>query len=105
MVRWRTRRKENQVFDRILRRMRELVRDGRYVMTVHGAEEMEDERLTVFDVEHCVLTGQIVERQKDRQTGEWKYLIQGKAIEGDKAMLVAKIGTTGKLVIITVYLL
>lgn len=68
------------MFDRVLRRMRELVRTSRYVMTVHGHEEMEADRLTVFDVEHCILAGEIVERQKDRRTGEWKYLVEGKTL-------------------------
>lgn len=50
------------MFDRVLRRMRELVRTSRYVRTVHGHEEMEADELTFFDVEHCILTGKIVER-------------------------------------------
>ena len=73
-------------------------------MTTHGVEEMETDGLTLFDLEHCILTGQIVERQKDPGTGEWKYLIQGKTLGGDTAVVVSKIGPTGKLVMITVYL-
>jgi len=34
-------------------------------MTLHAVEEMEDDRLTVLDVEHAILTGKIVERQPD----------------------------------------
>ena len=93
------------MFDRILQQMRELVRTSGYVMTAHGVEEMEAEGLTIFDLEHCILTGEIVERQKDRGTGEWKYLIQGKTLGEDTAVVVAKIGPTGKLVMITVYLM
>ena len=37
--------------DAILRRMRELVRESRYVMTAHGREEMQSDDLTVFDVD------------------------------------------------------
>jgi len=92
------------VFDRVLRRMHELVRTSRYVMTVHGHEEMEADRLTVFDVEHCILTGEIVERQKDLRTGEWKYLVEGETLSGHRAVVVSTVGATGKLVIITVYL-
>ena len=73
-------------------------------MTTHGVEEMETHGLTLFDLEHCILTGQIVERQKDPGTGEWKYLIQGKTLGEDTAVVVSKIGPTGKLVMITVYL-
>lgn len=74
-------------------------------MTVHGHEEMEADRLTVFDVEHCILTGEIVKRQKDRGTAEWKYLVDGKTLSGQNAVVVCKVGPTGKLVVITVYLL
>ncbi len=59
--------------------------------------------LTIFDVERAILTGEIVERQKDVQTGEWKYLVKGKTVAADDIMVVGKISLTGKLVIITVY--
>ena len=85
--------------------MRERVQAGRYIMTVHGHEEMEADRLNVFDIEHCVLTGAIVDRQKDRRTNEWKYAVEGEALSRSPAMVVAKVGPTGKLVIITVYLI
>jgi len=84
--------------------MRELVRDSQYIMTVHGQEAMEDDELTIFDVERCFLTGRISKRQRDRQTGEWKYGVQGAAVGGDDVVAVAKIGRSGRLVIVTVYL-
>lgn len=93
------------MFDRTLRRMRELIRTGRYVMTIHAVEEMEADALTLFDVERCVLTGEIVEKQKDRETNEWKYLVEGETLTDDKAVVVAKIAPTGKLAILTVYAL
>jgi uncharacterized DUF497 family protein len=84
--------------------MRELVLSGLYVMTVHGQEEMEADGLTLHDVEHVILTGEIVERQRDQQTGEPKYLIEGGSMSDERATVVAKIGPTERLVIITVYL-
>jgi hypothetical protein len=83
--------------------MRELVRTSRYVASTHAADEMEADGLTIFDVEHCVLTGRIVQRQRDMISGEWKYLIEGKTLGDERAVVVAKISPTGKLVIITVY--
>jgi hypothetical protein len=91
------------VFQRILKRIREKVRQRQYVMTLHAEEEMSDDDLGIFDVERSLLTGEIVERQKDAVTGEWKYLIKGDTLAGDKMMTVTKISPTGKLVIITVY--
>ena len=51
------------VFDRILNRMRERVRTRQYVVSVHGEEEMDDDDLTIFDIEHGILTGTVVARQ------------------------------------------
>ena len=91
------------MYDRILKRMREAIRTRNYVMTLHAEEEMDDDNLSIFDVERIILTGEIIERQKDRETTEWKYLIKGDTISNRIAIVVSKMGVTGKLVIITVY--
>jgi len=91
------------MYDRILKQMREKIRTRQYVMTIHAEEEMTDDNLSIFDVERVVLTGSIVERQQDRETAEWKYLVEGGTIAGKLAVVVAKISVTGKLVISTVY--
>lgn len=90
--------------ERILKQIQEKIRTRQYVMTLHAEEEMNDDGLTIFDVERGILTGQIIERQKDHQTGEWKYLVQGQTIVNDVVVVVNKLSPTGKLVIITVYL-
>jgi hypothetical protein len=64
---------------------------------------MNEDGLTIYDVERGILTGQISERQKDKVTAEWKYLIRGETVEGGEIELIAKLSPTGKLVIITVY--
>jgi hypothetical protein len=92
------------MYDRILKRMQERIRTRRYVMTLHAEEEMADDNLSIFDIERGILTGSIIERQKDRATAEWKYLIEGEIIAGDAVVVVAKLSVTDKLVIITVYL-
>jgi hypothetical protein len=91
------------MFDRVLKEMREKIRNREYIMTIHGEEEMNDGCLTIFGVEHCILTGKILERQKDKVTAEWKYRINGKSLPGGGIEVVTKISPTGKLVIITVY--
>ncbi|MCX8068363.1 MAG: DUF4258 domain-containing protein [Anaerolineae bacterium] len=72
-------------------------------MTLHAEEEMSDDGLTIYDVERCILTGEIIERQRDIRTGEWKYLVKGQTLDGDAIVVVAKLSPTGKLVFITVY--
>ncbi len=92
------------MYGRLLNRMREKVRTRQYVMTLHAEEEMDDDELSIFDVERGILAGEIVERQQDRVMGEWKYLVEGETVAGNPVVVVAKLSVTGKLVIITVYL-
>lgn len=60
------------MFKTILNLMREKVRQREYVMTLHAEEEMDDDALSIYDVERGILTGEIIERQKDKETSEWK---------------------------------
>ena len=92
------------MFEQIRDKMHEKIRRLEYVMTIHAEEEMENDNLSIFDVENGVLTGEIVERQKDRETAEWKYLVAGKTLGDAGIMVVAKLSLTDKLVIITIYL-
>lgn len=91
------------MFERILKRFREKIQARQYVMTVHAEEEMSDDGFTVHDVEHVILTGKILERQRDSTTSEWKYRIRGRTVDDDLLEVLAKEGPTGKVVIITVY--
>ncbi|MBI4206470.1 MAG: DUF4258 domain-containing protein [Betaproteobacteria bacterium] len=84
--------------------MRDLIRSLNYVVSLHAAEELEDDNLTILDIENIILTGRIVERQRDRQTHETKVLIRGRSLGGRAAEVVVKLGLTGALYIITVYL-
>ncbi len=68
------------MYQRVLQKMREKIRTRQYIMTIHAEEEMNNDGLTIFDIERDVLTGEIVERQQDRLTEEWKYLVAGSAI-------------------------
>jgi len=72
-------------------------------MSIHAEEEMDDDELTVFDVESSVLTGKIVERQRDVRTREWKYVVLGTGIDGSSVGIVGKLSATGRLVIVTTY--
>ncbi len=93
------------MFNRILKEVRDKIRKLEYVMTLHGEEEMNNDSLTIYDVESCILTGKILERQKDKETAEWKYRINGKTISGEEVEAIVKLSPTGKLLIITVYVI
>ena len=91
------------MFARILKSMKDKIRSRNYLVTLHAEEEMNDDDLSIFDVERVVLTGKIIQRQKDQKTKEWKYLVKGETIGYGRVVVVGKLSITGKLVIITVY--
>ena len=93
------------MFESVLKSMREKIRSKQYIMSYHARKEMLEDDLSVDDVELALLTGRILERQRDRVTAEWKYRLQGEAADDRMVEVVAKFTVTGKLVVITVYTL
>ena len=83
---------------------RHLIRTLNYFVSTHAAEELEDDHLTILDLENIILTGQVAARQRDSRTREIKYVIKGITLHGESAEAVIKVGFTGKLFVITVYL-
>jgi len=62
------------MFPRILTRIRERTRTGKYVMTIHAEEEMNFDNFSIFDVESAILNGTTIERQTDAETGELRHM-------------------------------
>ncbi|MDJ0898690.1 MAG: DUF4258 domain-containing protein [Xenococcus sp. MO_188.B8] len=91
------------VFESILENIQQKILQQHYVMTIHADEEMDDDNLMLDDVEQAILTGEILERQKDIATAERKYRIRGYSTDGDLVEVIVKLGLSGKVIIITVY--
>lgn len=91
------------MYERVLQRFRASIRSLNYIVPLHADEEMDEDGLSVFDLENVVLTGAIVERQRDSVTREWKYLVRGPGLDDVNLVVVGKLSVTGRLVIITVY--
>ena len=91
------------MFENVRDKFRQNVRNLDYVMTLHAEEEMENDGLSIFDVEAAILTGDVIERQKDHDTSEWKYIVSGRSLDDETINVVGKLSPRGKLVIITVY--
>lgn len=64
---------------------------------------MNDDELTIWDVERGILTGEILERQREPRTRDAKYRVRGQSIGGPEIEVIVKIVFDGTLVIITVY--
>ena len=89
--------------ERVLAQLRERIRTREYVLTLHAEEEMNADAFSIFDVERAVLTGVILEVQRDRESGERKYRLRGSSRSDRLVEMVAKLGATGRMIIITVY--
>jgi len=48
------------MYERMLKRFRDKIRNRQYVMTQHARKEMIDDGLSIYDVEHGLLTGKIL---------------------------------------------
>ena len=86
-------------------RIRECIRSLNYVVSIHAAEELDDDNITILDLENIIFSGEIIERQRDTRTREVKCVIRGHTLDEGQAETVIKIGPTGKLYVITAYLL
>ena len=87
-----------------INRLRDLIRSLNYAVSIHAAEELDDDDLTILDLENIILTGAIIERQRDRQTREVKYVVRGNTLDGLPAEAVTKIAPGSNLFVITLYL-
>lgn len=92
------------MLNQILQEIQEKVQNQEYVLTLHAEDEMNQDNLTSFDIENALLTGKIVGRQRDLQSGEWKYVVEGQTHGSEIAVVVTKLTFSRKLVIITVYI-
>jgi len=92
------------VAPRILDRLRTKIRNGLYLVPFHAANELDDDDISIFDVENIILTGSIIQRQRDAQTRERKYLVRGKTLAGETACCVVKVGPTEEVVLITAWI-
>lgn len=79
------------------------VQEGRDSLTDHAYDEMQEDDLFAFDLEQCVYTGTIVERQWDDGFQNWKYVIYGKSSDEENIVVVAQIDRNQTLVFITTY--
>ncbi|MFN0009380.1 MAG: DUF4258 domain-containing protein [Planctomycetota bacterium] len=91
------------MFEPDLHRLRTSIREEDYDLRLHALEKLEEAGLSILDVESCVLTGSVVERQRDRTTNEWKYVIEGRAPDGLAVTVVAKWDAAARMVIVTVF--
>ena len=88
---------------RELERIRNAILDGRYSLTEHAYEEMEEDDLDVLDVESAILTGAI-DRVLTMDPRGTRYVVLGKATDQETPVgVVVRFVEHDQLLVITVY--
>jgi len=84
--------------------IREKIRKHEYEFTFpHFLEEMANDDLMFADIERSISNGKI-RRRFTRDPRGTRYEIVGSAIDGRKVAVICRIKGTGKLLLITIYL-
>lgn len=88
---------------RIIDRLREKVRSGKYTLSYHAIDEMRDDGFEEEDFEAAMLSGRVVRTQKDRMARR-KYTVEGSARDKRTLRAVCRFAdASGKVVVITIY--
>jgi hypothetical protein len=86
----------------ILARIRSAVREKRYQMTDHALDEADDDGLTLDDILHVLLNGDLDSTYTD-DPRDTRYVIRGD-VDNDEVDVVCRFRQDGTvLIIITVY--
>ncbi len=84
-------------------RICDFVRSLSYVVSIHAAEVLDDDNLTILDLESVPLRGQITERRRDRRTRAIKAVVRGRILERFAAAAIVKLGEASTPLVITIY--
>jgi hypothetical protein len=87
---------------RTIDKLREQIRDQKYLISVHANEEMSNDGLMAIDLENAILTGKI-ERRFTKDPRGARYEVVGEACDGRPVAVVCRTIGTGWLRIVTVY--
>jgi hypothetical protein len=86
-----------------IRRIRRAVRDGRYEVSVHALDEMDEDDLTDAHVHRVVLRGTLMATLTDDPRGP-RFVVRGTPTETDAEVeVVCRFLPSGRMRIITVY--
>jgi hypothetical protein len=91
------------MYPRILAKIRAVVQQGNYVLSIHAENELANDNLNEQDLEAAILSGTIIRRERD-PIGRVKYVIEGRTLGRSGLTAVVQLFQTRQLaVIITVY--
>ena len=85
---------------KVVRRIKQQVQDGEYMMTDHAIVEMDGENVSVDDVISSVVQGELKEKQTGDPRGS-KYVFKGEGVDGRPLETVCRPTETSVRIITT----
>jgi hypothetical protein len=79
-----------------------MVRLGKYFLSAHADDEMQDDTLERADVVNAIRRGALAAKLTDDPRGT-RYCVSGSALDGRDITVVCRFHETGELIIVTVY--
>lgn len=89
---------------RTIDRLRGLIRDQEYQISIHANEEMSNDELIAVDIESAIFTGKVIKRFTKEARGT-RYEVTGQACDGRPVAVICRIPGNGWLRIVTVFVL
>lgn len=89
---------------RAIDKLRRLIREEQYQISVHANKEMSKDDLIAVDIENVVHTGKITKRFTREERGT-RYEITGQACDGRSVAVICRILGDGWLRIVSVFAL
>lgn len=84
---------------RAIERIKKLWREGDFVIVSHAKKAMEEDDLSISDVDNVIHYGSITEITPNRQN--WRYRIEGPCIEHLRTACIVELD--GKAILVTVF--
>ena len=84
-------------------RIRGAVRAGRYRLSQHAWEALEEDDFVLADIEAGIESSRWTVKQVDRVTGQRKYVFTGIALDERTISVVCRLESTGRVRVITVF--
>jgi hypothetical protein len=71
-----------------LKKAKDCLASGSILPTKHFRERMAERQIGMSDVRHAINTGILTGQERDVKTGEWKYTLSGKTLDGEPIKVV-----------------
>ena len=86
----------------IILKIRELIFNGKYEITLHADEEAQEDNVNISDIKKAIETGEIIKKFTQDVRGT-RYKINGLTNDGGSLNVIVRFNSIGEVRILTVF--